>query len=193
MLRGSWTVDGNDRYGDIDLRALRLNPRMLDILRLDDLAIEFQVLDAKEERPVAQSRSTRSTFNVRVEEDLVFRVKIKNRSDKTIFPLLRIRPLWAHQPSDQALDLAKRLTWDGVLQRHLDPVGAGEITFADTSLCVTCSGELEIGASIEEYRLCKSAGEEEKEVGRSGRGPGLTADSIADIQGRRTWTANAGR
>jgi hypothetical protein len=190
MLRGSWTVEGNDRKGDIDLRALRLNSRMLDILRLDDLAIEFQVLDAKEEEPVAQSQTTRSTFNVRVEEDLVFRVKIKNRSDKTIFPLLRIRPSWAHQPSDQALDLAKRLTWDGVLQRQLDPVDPGEITFADTSMCVTCSGELEIGASIEEYRLCKSTAENEKEVGRSRVGTGVIPDSIAGIQGRRTWTAN---
>lgn len=190
MLRGSWTVEGNDRQGNIDLRALRLNSRMLDILRLDDLAIEFQILDAKEEKLVAQSQSTPSTFDVRVEQDLVFRVKIKNRSDKTIFPLLRIRPSWAHQPSDQALDLAKRLTWDGVLQRQLDPIDPGEITFTDTSMCVTCSGELEVGASIEEYRLCKSTAKDEKEVGRSRAGTGEIPDSIADIQGRRTWTAN---
>lgn len=189
MLRGSWRVEGNDREGDIDLRTLRLNPKMLDILRLDDLAIEFQVLDAKEEVPVAQYQNSRSTFNVRVEEDLIFRVKIKNRSDRVIFPLLRVRPSWAHQPPDQPLDLGRRLTWDGVLQRPLQPVRPGETIFADTSMCVTCSGELEIGASVEEYQLCKSTAGEEK-VGVSSAATSQIPDSILNISGRRTWTAN---
>lgn len=188
LFRAEWKLESHGRNGDIDLRALRLSPRMLDTIRLDDFSIEFEVIRT-DGREALTRRISHSTFEVRVEEDLILRTSLKNRSDKTIYPLLRIRPSWTHAPHEHHIDLGKRMIWDGVLQKTLPPLGPKKSAFNDTSMCVTCSGEIEIGAIVEEYRFCKSS-EDEGAAERPRAATGTILDTIDDIPGRRTWTAS---
>jgi hypothetical protein len=189
LLRGTWSLESSDRSGSIDLRPLRLSPRMLDIIRLEDLSIEFEVLSSEDDHTTVHQISY-SNFEVQTEEDLIFRTRLRNRSNRTIHPLLRIRPSLAQTPHEQAVDLGKRLVWDGILQKTLPPLGPKETTLADTAICVTCSGQFEIGATVEEHRLCKSTTEEQQATRPRAGTAGTIPDMIEDIAGRRIWSAN---
>jgi hypothetical protein len=182
LLQGSWRQEDGVRAGSIDLRSmLRVNARMVDTLKLDDVAIEMSVLGSEDEEV---SQTARSSFEVVVDDYLTVKTKITNRSDVTIYPILRLRPTLAHQPTDMALELGKRLVWSGLLQQVLTPLEPGATVEASLAICALCSGDFEIGASVEEIRVCKR--DDEAEVGSAGGIP----DPVASTMGRRTWTAS---
>ncbi|OJD17548.1 hypothetical protein AJ78_02361 [Emergomyces pasteurianus Ep9510] len=169
-LRGSWKEESTGREGVIDLRAIRLNARMVDALRIDDVDVTFSL------RPYSPgssnssgsgdgtsgidndsvSQTGHSKFNVKTNAFLTLSVTIINRSSKPIHLLLRLQPSLRHTPHAIALDLSKRFAWSGMLQRSLpilEPHQTTDITLGITALC---RGEYEIGASIEEIRRLKA-------------------------------------
>jgi hypothetical protein len=182
LLEGSWRQEGGGRAGSIDVRGmLRFNSRMVDMLKLDDVTIEMSVIGGTDEEV---THTARSSFEVFVDDYLTLKTKITNRSDATIYPILRLRPSLAHQPADVALELGKRLVWSGLLQQVLKPLEPGATVEANLAICALCSGDFEIGASVEEVRVCKRDDEGEME------GAGGIPDPIASAMGRRTWTAS---
>jgi hypothetical protein len=159
---------------------------MIDVLRLEDVAISMFVLnspDLKDPNEIKQHGS--SSFEVRVDEYLTLRTRVENRSKATIYPLLRLRPSLAHQPPEMALELGKRFTWSGLLQRILAPLAPGEVVEADLAICTLCSGDYEVGASVEEVKACTGL-EEDDSIKKTGSIP----DPVAGTLGRRTWTAS---
>ena len=190
LLRANWSFDSSGRSGSVDLRALRLTLRMIDTIRLDDLSIEFEVTASDPQQQHSARKINRGTFEVQLEEDLIFTTKLTNRSERTIYPLLRIQPSWAQGPHDPAVDLGKRMTLDGTLQKTLSPIGPGETSMTATAICMTCSGEVDIGAVVEEYRVSEDLGEAEGNSRRPRMSTGTIPDVIGDIAGRRMWTAS---
>jgi hypothetical protein len=185
MISGSWKQDGGNRFGTIDLRSVvRFNPRMVDVLKLDDLSIEMSVHGNDGENGAKSvSRTGRTSFTVNVDEGITVRTTLKNRSDAIIYPLLRLRPSLAHQPNDMALDLVKRLAWSGLLQKALLPLHPGETMQTDLGICALSSGEYEIGAHVEEIKPAEKAVEHD-ENGHD------VPDPVAGTLGRRSWTAS---
>ncbi|EEH16791.1 hypothetical protein PABG_06878 [Paracoccidioides brasiliensis Pb03] len=168
-LRGSWTELATGREGTIDLRGIRLNARMLDALRIDNVDVTFSLRpyasgastcpssdhtnDSDSDSPVAQTG--KSKFVVKTNTFLTLSATVINRSSKPIHPLLRLQPSLRHLPHAIALDLSKRLAWSGMLHRPLpvlEPHKTTEVTLGITALC---RGEYEISASVEEVRLLK--------------------------------------
>jgi hypothetical protein len=160
-IRGTWREEGSGREGDIDLRSVRLNPRMVDSMRMEDVDVLFFISpthqeggsSSREENTVSQTG--RSKFSIKTNAFLKLVVTIHNRSSKPIHPLLRLQPSLRNQPHNVALDLSRRLAWTGMLQRVLPVLGAGEITQSSLGVTVFCRGEYEIGASVEEVRLMR--------------------------------------
>ncbi|QDS76722.1 hypothetical protein FKW77_001068 [Venturia effusa] len=188
LITGSWKQEGGERFGIIDLRSVvRFSPRMVDVLKLDDLAIEMAVR-AEDEKLGARSleQTGRTSFTVSVEDSLIVRTTLRNRSDATIYPLLRLQPSLAYKSNEIALDLVKRLAWSGLLQKALPPIGPGETIQTELGICVLSSGEYEIGAHVEEIkpseRIEKQA-ENDQDVAP-------IPDLVAGTLGRRTWTAS---
>ncbi|PGH32140.1 hypothetical protein GX50_05101 [[Emmonsia] crescens] len=180
-LHGSWKEEATGREGVIDLRAIRLNARMVDALRIDDVDVAFSLRPFASGTSSSSSRSTsisisddtslvsqtgHSKFTVKTNTFLTLSVTIINRSSKPIHPLLRLQPSLRHTPHAIALDLSKRLAWSGMLQRSLpiiEPLQTTEVTLGITALC---RGEYDIGASVEEIRRLKPyapGGEESKD------------------------------
>jgi len=190
---GFWKEEPARREGTIDLRNLRLNARMVEAMRLEDVDMTFSLapsFPASCEKGIIQSG--RSKYNIRTDEMLDLSVTIHNRSSKPIHPLLRLQPSLRHQPNSVALDLSRRLVWTGMLQQVLPILGSGESTTATIGVAVLCRGEYELGATIEEVRVLKTKEEEEK------TGQGVFHDSegaIRDTFGadvakkRRIWHA----
>jgi hypothetical protein len=189
-LTGSWSLEGvpAKRTGSIDLRAVRLSARMLDNLRLPDVGINLSAHGSN----VKQLGNTR--FSAAADSFLAVRTRLRNRSPQTIYPLLRLRPTLADQPREIALDLSKRFAWSGVLQRTLPALRPGGEISVELSIRALCSGEYEVGASVEEIKFAEGAGgtllSQESRQRQEGKSEFELDDFVREV-GRRTWTAGS--
>jgi hypothetical protein len=187
LVRGSWTEDGNGRHGDIELRTIRLSPRMVEAIKLDDVMIETELVpDYPADDSTGVLQVGRAKFEAQVDEFLTFKTKVHNRSLTSITPLLRLQPHLAGLPHNIALDLDKRLSWSGVLQQRLPAIQPGETVESEVGLVALCSGVFEIGATIEETEFPLTGGDQ-----KGNRSRGNTATRLqADILGEptlRSW------
>lgn len=159
-LRASWEDNIAGREGSIELRNIRLNDRMVDTLRFDEVDVTFSMESVDCEGNGTKNGQTAATvvqtgqskYTVRTDAFLQLRVTIINRSLKPIHPLLRLQPCLSNQPHTAALELSKRVAWTGMLQRALPALAAGETSESTLGLTFFCRGEYEIGASVEEIR-----------------------------------------
>ena len=194
-LRAGWAEAAGcpiRRRGEVGLRGLRLSPRMVHAVRIDDVGIDLAVLAGGggdgDGRPVR--RLGRATFAVPTETFLTLRARVCNRTGRPIHPLLRLQPSLRHQPHAIALDLAKRFAWTGLLQQSLPPLRPGETVEVALGVCALCRGEFEVGALVEEARLWKGDGDWDGESERKKEGGPLIDRAPGEREReRRTWFA----
>lgn len=154
---GGWKEPATGREGSIDLRNVRLNNRMVEAMRLEDVDMQFSLTSPSSSPETSDTveQTGRSRFRVKTDDLLTLNVTVHNRSSRPIHPLLRLQPSLRHQPNNIALDLTRRLVWTGMLQQALPILASGESTNASIGVTVLCRGEYEFGASIEEARLLR--------------------------------------
>ena len=194
LLNATWREESTGRRGDIDLRRLRLSPRMLSSLRLPDLEIGMSVTSAEPEvspplshvvESVVKNPSA-SNYTVPMSTFLNLNTQLYNRSDIPIRPILRLQPKVAHQPPNTTLDLSKKLLVNGLLQRVLPSLGPGERCDIETGFLVLNRGIYEWRAIVEEtVAPGKMNGADSVPKKRATTGD---LDVLGDI-GRRTWVA----
>ena len=153
---GGWKEPATGREGSIDLRNIRLNNRMVEAIRLEDIEMTFSMASPSSSGDSEAIEQTgRSRFRVKTDDLLTLTVTVHNRSSRPIHPLLRLQPSLRHQPNNVALDLTRRLVWTGMLQQALPILPSGESAQTSIGLTVLCRGEYEFGASVEEARLLR--------------------------------------
>jgi hypothetical protein len=190
LVRGTWKEESNGRNGEIELRGVRFSPRMVEAVKLEDVFITMSVTsDYPLEGEDAVRQVGKSKFEVKVDDFLTLTTKITNRSPKPISPLLRLQPYLAGLPHNVALDLDKRFSWSGVLQRKLPVLQPGESVETELGIVALCSGTFEIGATVEEMEIFDAEGEEKREGGRA-RSDTLTRlqKDILGEQKLRAWS-----
>ena len=217
MIRGTWEEDSSNRRGEIDFRSIRLSPRMVDAVRLEDIAISMTVTPNPDEddedftdsgtssiHPVRQL--TRNKFTIPTSRFLTLKILIQSRLPQPIHPLLRLQPSLANHPPNDALDLGRKFAWHGLLQQALPLLAPGEVREVELGFCVLCKGDFEIGACVEETRVWKppttraAGGEGEGEQQGKGSGRRVRANTADDddlgrgeglgaSEARRTWHA----
>jgi hypothetical protein len=159
-LRGRWETDGGKRTGEVEMRAIRLTQRMVEVVRVEEVSVDVEVLGGVGEKKKG------GRYVVEVDSFLELVVKVTNRSAKPIYPLLRLTPVLRHRPFHVSLDFTRkmaRFAWNGNLQQAL-PLLAGNGGSVEVRIGVTplCRGEFEVLASVEEARLWMDEGEERK-------------------------------
>ena len=171
-LTGAGAGAGSDaRHGCLELRGLRLTPRMIDVVKIDEVGIEISVEGAGSGEKAAEIKGATEEDNViHVDEFAQVRVRVTNRTERPIRPTVRLTPslssrrqLPAAQPpwsspaavtaGGGALDLARKLAWNGTLQRHLPTLPGRSATDVVVGVTALCRGEFEISASVEETVL----------------------------------------
>ncbi|KAI9864619.1 MAG: hypothetical protein M1813_003108 [Trichoglossum hirsutum] len=187
LVRGFWEEEQTGRQGTIELRGIRLNPRMVEAIRVEDISVEVSVREDTRSAGVRQLGP--SKFEVFTDELVTLTTRIQNRSGQPIYPLLRLQPSLRNQPHNVALDLSKRFAHNGLLQRPLSLLRPGQVTEDEMGVCMLCRGEFEIGVSIEEIRTWQpSAGENRTEKsegdGVGGGSHGADATGAARVGGR---------
>lgn len=183
-LRGSWKiVSGQERSGVIELRGIRLSPRMVEAIKIDEINIELQI-DANTSESGADSIN-----GVCVDEFVNLKARIRNRTSHPVYPLLRLQPSLRNHAHNSSLDLSKKLVWDGTLQYTLPVIPTNGSTEVSIGLTALCKGDFEISASVEEARLWESPGTGQNEVdeGRARSNSKVTVDPILGVKERRIW------
>lgn len=189
-LQATWTEEITGRSGELELRGLKLMPRMISALKLEDLDISMAVSLVEPHPQLASTRVTMlnpTTFTVPTEAFLSISTTLHNRSATPIHPLLRLQPSLANQPPNIALDLGKRLLVNGILQRALDVVPPGGEVKVETGFVVLSKGRYEWGATVEEVRS-RSAGKGDAK-GAGNRERAATGERVLEDGGRRVWCA----
>lgn len=179
MLQGTWvTKSGPHRHGDIELRGIRLSQRMIEAVKIDDIGIDLSI-----------NGNTSSKHELITDAFSELKVRITNRTNETVNPLLRLQPSLRNQPHNISLDLSKKLVWNGILQQTLPPLAGKdsvEIIFGVTALA---RGEFDIGASVEETQIKEEHKNVEKSEG-GGRPRANTRtmmDAVLGARERKIW------
>lgn len=196
-------VGGRCREGEIDLRAVRFSPRMVEAVRVDEVDVAIAVVDPVTGAPLTPSPSSAGSssssgssdrnagrFLVDVDAFLQLRVRVTNRSARPVHPLLRLTPVLCHRPFNVSLDFTRKMAkfaWNGNLQQALPLLegngGVAEVTMGVTALC---RGEFEVLGSVEEARLWVdpeevAAREREREREEAGGRKGGKSEAEAQV------------
>jgi trafficking protein particle complex subunit 9 len=181
-ISGTWrTVSGQQRSGIIELRGIRLTPRMVEAIRIEDINIELEI--------DADISNAHRSYQCYINEFTTLKAGIRNRTSHPLYPLLRLQPSLRNHSHNFSLDLSKKLVWDGTLQ-HALPVlpanGSAEVAFGITALC---RGEFEISASVEEARLWDAPEEVQSETvgSRPRANTKALMDNVLGVKERRIW------
>ncbi|XPS67936.1 hypothetical protein M3J07_000230 [Ascochyta lentis] len=189
FVRGSWEEEGSGRHGSIELRGIRFSARMVEAIRLDDMAVEMRVVssDPEEDSEKVQQLGA-ARFQAHVDKFLTLKTRVQNRSPRPISPLLRLQPHLANLPHNLALDLDKRLSWSGVLQVKLPILQPGEAAESELGVVALCSGTFEVAATIDEAELLQPvAGGQEKGRPRSSTQTLLQGGDVLGEPKLRSW------
>lgn len=178
-LKGTWkTTSRPTRTGSIELRSMRLTPRMIEAVKVDEVGIEVSVEDPPSSPGAAKAKVQQqhtSKNTVSVDDFVQIRVHITNRTEVPIYPTLRLMPALCHRPLNVALDYTRKLGWNGTLQQFLPVLRGRQSTDVVVGVTALCRGEFEITASVEETQVWKPTTEEERRR-ESARGSRLGAD-----------------
>ncbi|OLL22751.1 Transport protein particle subunit trs120, partial [Neolecta irregularis DAH-3] len=107
QLEGEWIC--GDRLGNLELRGIRLNPRICRTLLADDLQIQLDIVGT-----------------AKIDTFVPLTVNIHNDRDEGVRLFLRIQPMIANQSPPQNLEITKRVGWNGVLQFPFPLLQTGE-------------------------------------------------------------------
>lgn len=186
QLSATWSDESTGRSGEVEMRTLRLTGRMVSLLRLGDVRISMTINASEPEaaanEPELVEQRGKQTFHVPTGSFLSLRTTVRNRAETPIRPLLRLQPTLAGQPHNVALDLGKKLLVNGILQRALPVLKAGEERCVSTGFCVLSTGLYEWNACVEEIKNGAKV-DNERPRPRANTG-GL---DIMGSVGRRVW------
>ncbi len=178
---------GAKREGEVGLRGMRMLPRIVEAVRVEDVGIELRVGNP------AGLKNGRVT--VEVDEFMTVIAKVENRSRNPAYLLLRLQPSLKNHGYSHALDLSKKFVWSGTLQKSLKVLQPGESTEVRLMATPLCRGEYEIGTCVEEMKLVDDGKTERgdygnrKKVGRVRANTGQMMDALLGTKERRVWYA----
>ncbi|PUU81915.1 transport protein Trs120 or TRAPPC9 TRAPP II complex subunit-domain-containing protein [Tuber borchii] len=190
-VRGCSEEISTGRPGGIELRGIRLSPRMVETICIEDIGVDVSVKQVEEQvRKIGPAKYLVVTDNF-----LTLVTTLTNRTTRTVIPLLRFLRALRNQGAncEVAMDLMRRFSFNGLLQQSLRPLEAGEVRVVKIGFVVLCTskGEFEINASVEEVRRGGSGRDGADGDGHEGvLGPdGISIDVIAKIIGKKTWVS----
>ncbi|KAK1760757.1 hypothetical protein QBC47DRAFT_334670 [Echria macrotheca] len=196
-LRATWrATSGSERQGAVELRSMRLTSRMIEAVKVDEVGIAIELVDSSlssSEEDDGEGGYDKACHVVYVDEFFELRVRMTNRTDTPIYPLLRWMPALSHRPTNVSIDFTRKFAWNGTLQQVLPVLPAKGSLEVSTGVTALCRGEFEVMASVEETRLWVPSEEEEKKkrASRAGGRPRSETETLMDAvlgkRERRIW------
>jgi hypothetical protein len=141
LIKGQWRICGSDRGGDVEFRGLRLTPKMVNMLRQDQIEITMSLDGAK--------KKIGHNYQVGVcSENNCVRTKILNRSREPVKGILRLIPSIRNDPgltdADGEDEVENRILYKGVLQRPISrAIAPGQSIELELGMVYISRGEYE--------------------------------------------------
>lgn len=189
-LEGSWkTLTKPVRSGTIELRGIRLTPRMIEAVKVDEVGITISVGNGFADDDGADVISSQKNKNtVFVDEFAQVKVVLTNRTTQPIYPTLRLMPALCNRPLNVALDFTRKFAWNGTLQQFLPLLAAKSSIEVRLGVTALCRGDFEISASVEETQLwTPPPANEDKENARQRSDTQTMLDAVLGAKERRIW------
>ena len=153
QLHAEWEEEQSGRRGSINLRSLRLSPRMLDSLKLNDLEISSEIKPATGEETEIP-KIGRSRYRAPLNTFLSATVLLRNHSSSSLQVMVRFDPRPSHEPSGFAgVQLSRGFVWNGSLQQGcgiIEPEATKQVQF---DFCIITEGSWRVGAQVEEVMI----------------------------------------
>jgi hypothetical protein len=193
-LSARWkTLTGPARSGFVELRTVRFTPRMIEAIKVDEVGIDFSVVNGGPDTINGDGRGDHQTLYL--DEFAKIKVQLTNRTAQPIYPLLRLMPALRHRPLNVALDFTRKIAWNGTLQQSLPILAPHETRSVELGVTALCRGEFELAASVEELQMYEEpqvAGEKSGEKAEvKGRRPRSDTqkmlDAVLGSKERRVW------
>ncbi|KAG5978741.1 hypothetical protein E4U55_006010 [Claviceps digitariae] len=187
-LKATWrTTSVPKRKGMVELRSMRLTPRMIEAIKVDEMEVSMSIEGGAAAQDDANTTTTTAKNNnnhvvVHVDEFMQLKVRVTNRTPRPISPLLRLMPSLCHRPLHIALDYTRKFAWNGALQQRLSEINGHESTEYVIGVTALCRGQFEVGASVEEIKVQVQAPVLEKETHDQVQAPVLEKETHDQIQ-----------
>ncbi|QSL65998.1 hypothetical protein MERGE_003135 [Pneumocystis wakefieldiae] len=104
IIDGTWVQPGVDRKGVIELRGLRMTPKMVSSLKVEDIIVVLEISGIVK-------KIQRFTWLVKLYEFVTFTLKITNRKEYPIKTLVRIQPSLRYQ-NQTYVDLSRYVAFN---------------------------------------------------------------------------------
>ncbi|KAG6011714.1 hypothetical protein E4U43_008162 [Claviceps pusilla] len=153
-LKATWrTTSVPKRKGVVELRSMRLTPRMIRAIKVDEMEVTMSLEGGGAARDSNNNNSSSNNVVVHVDEFMQLKVRVTNRTPQPISPLLRLMPSLCHRPLHVALDYTRKFAWNGALQQRLPEIKGHESTEYMIGVTALCRGQFEVSASVEEIQV----------------------------------------
>ncbi|ORZ04550.1 TRAPP II complex [Lobosporangium transversale] len=148
-----WTCkDTSGRYGKFDLRNLRLNKSMLNVLKIEDISflVAMEPTAAMQRKSVDQGLTKgleqigSNRWRCPVDQFAQIRVTVVNRSHIDVKLCLRMQPVQVHGDGTMDYDMGTRMVWHGVLQAPLAKMQPDSTTSHVLPVCFYSRGEFKV-------------------------------------------------
>ncbi|BGP55929.1 hypothetical protein JCM8202v2_003536 [Rhodotorula sphaerocarpa] len=143
---------GSSRSGDIGLRALQLEPSMLDELRRDDIQVRLSLAGDSVVRAKAGDESQGPTYTASADDFLQIEAHVASAAAHPLSLRLRLQlvPPDPDAPSSSLSHLARYVVIEGVSPLDLGRLEPGRQTKAGVPVCLLAQGRYEFACTVEE-------------------------------------------
>lgn len=145
-LSGTWQEVDSDRTGYIDMRVIKLDQDMLDIVRRTAVKIDVEVGETNKETSGARPSETQN-FNVAANGFITLKAVVRNDGSRKIRPVVRFQPVLSGQALDES-SAVYRIAWTGLLNQPVQALDPGESATAMLSLLFASAGLYEVKISV---------------------------------------------
>ena len=184
-IKATWTTNSNPkRTGAFEIRNIRLTPRMVEAVKIDEVSIDILLGNSEK----SQSGDLNTAY---VDEFFQLKVLITNKTNKPILPIVRLLPALCHRSSNVALDHTRKLAWNGTLQQLLPELQGHESSEFVIGMTALCRGEFEFIATVEEVQVLEGDKEalanRDSQGGRQRSNTQTMMDAAIGDKQRRVW------
>lgn len=120
-LSGEWTSVGCEleRFGEIDMRRIRLTPSLIAALVRDSILMHHEIVS--DDDATAISKSSDNSYELKCGQFYTISTLITNNSSNPVHGTLRYIPFPVHATTKQDLSIERKILYNGVLQRNTGP------------------------------------------------------------------------
>uniref|UniRef100_A0A060SWW9 ARAD1A03586p n=1 Tax=Blastobotrys adeninivorans TaxID=409370 RepID=A0A060SWW9_BLAAD len=146
LIGGQWTANtgvNHQRSGSIEFRGLRLTPRMVNVLRREEIEITME-MECDSQGIVTRHKDT--SYRVKMDhESGVMKVSIRNCGTEPVAGMLRLIPGERYSdtsaPDHHDDNIGRKILYNGVLQRPIKLIEPGQTVDLCMGVVYICRGE----------------------------------------------------